>query len=77
MAIVTAFNRVAKDRLGRPKETECGFAAVEVDGTRYLLLESYGAADRKIPGKVSQSMHIDRQRAIELRDILEDAFPGI
>lgn len=77
MAIVTRFSEVTKDRVGRPKTTECGFCAVEFEGTRYLLLETYGAADREIPGKVSQSLHLDRNRAAELKAVLERQFPGI
>jgi hypothetical protein len=77
MAIVTRFTRVAKDRVGHPKTTECGFCSVEIDGIRYLLLESYGAADRAIPGKISQSLHIDRERAAALKAVLERQFPGI
>lgn len=77
MAIVTGFSPVTKDRFGRPKSTECGFCTVEVDGTNYLLLETYGAADRQIPGKVSQSLHLDRDRAAELKSLLERHFPGI
>ena len=77
MAIVTRFSRVTKDRVGRPKNTECGFCPVEIDGRTYLLLESYGSADRAIPGKVSQSLHLDRQRAADLKALLEQQFPGI
>jgi hypothetical protein len=77
MAIVTGFLHVTKDRVGRPKTTECGFCAVELDGTRYLLLETYGAADREIPGKVSQSLHLNRERAAELKGLLEQSFPGV
>ena len=77
MAIVTRFSHVTKDRVGRPKTTERGFAKVEIDGNQYLLLESYGAADRAIPGKVSQSLHLDRERAAELKQLLERQFPGI
>jgi hypothetical protein len=68
---------VTKDRIGRPKTTECGFFVVEVDGTPYLLLETYGAADRAMPGKVSQSVHVDRIRAAELKGLLEKSFPGL
>ena len=50
---------------------------VEIDGTAYLLLESCGAADRAMPGKVSQSLHLDRHRAAELKTLLEQQFPGI
>jgi hypothetical protein len=77
VAIVTRFTTVTKDRLGRPKTTECGVSAIELDGTPYLLLETYGAADRAMPGKVSQSLHLDRERAVELKALLEQRFPGI
>ena len=77
MAIVTEFNRVTKDRVGRPKTTKCGFCAVEIDGTPYLLLETYGATDRAFPGKISQSLHIDRERAAALKVLLERQFTGI
>jgi len=71
MAIVTRFSRAIKDRVGRPKSTEC------VDGAAYLLLETYGPADRAMPGKVSQSLHLDRHHAAELKALLEQQFPGI
>lgn len=77
MAIVTRFSRVTKDRVGRPKTTECGYSTVEIDGTPYLLLETYGASDRAMPGKVSQSLHLNRERAAELKTLLEQRFPGI
>ena len=77
VAIVTKFDQVVKDRVGQPKRTECGYCAVEVGGERYLLLESYGSAERRVPGKVSQSLHLDRARAAELKQILEREFPGI
>jgi hypothetical protein len=77
MAIVTQFKRVTKERLGRPKSTECGYCDAEIDGVRYLLLESYGASDRVVPGKISQSLHLDRERAADLKAIIERHFPGI
>lgn len=76
MAIVTRFSQVTKDRVGQPKTTECGYSTVEIDGTRYLLLETYGASDRAMPGKVSQSLHLDRDRAVELKALIERQFPG-
>jgi hypothetical protein len=77
MAIVTRFTPVTKDRVGRAKTTECGYCRVELDGVEYLLIESYGANDRAIPGKVSQSLHLDRDRAAELKRLLERHFPGL
>lgn len=77
MAIVTRFREVVKDRVGRAKPTECGYAVVELDGVKYLLLESYGSPDRSKPGKTSQSFHLDRERAADLKRLLERAFPGL
>jgi hypothetical protein len=77
MAIVTSLSRVKKDRVGNAKTTECGYCMVELDGTEYFLLESYGSRDRAIPGKVSQSLHLDRRLATELKRALEAEFPGI
>ncbi len=39
MVIVSRFEPVTKDRLGRPKQTDCDCARVEIDGTRYFVLE--------------------------------------
>jgi hypothetical protein len=77
VAIVTNFVQVTKDRVGHPKTTECGFSSVAINGEPYLLLETYGASDRAMPGKVSQSLHLDRERAAELKTMLEQSFPGI
>jgi hypothetical protein len=77
MAIVTAFSPVTKERVGRPKTAECGFFRVEIDGTSYLALETYGSPDRANPDKPSQSLHLDRARASELKALLERQFPGI
>jgi hypothetical protein len=77
MAIITRFREVVKERVGRASSTECGYAFVELEGTSYVLLESYGSSERSKPGKISQSLHVDRERAAELKEILERRFPGI
>jgi hypothetical protein len=77
MAIVTEFYAVTKDRVGHPKTTKCGYAKVDVDGRTYLVLESYGSDERAKPGKTSQSFHLDRERATDLKQVLERTFPGI
>ncbi len=77
MAIVTVFRKIVKERVGRATPTECGYTVVELDGVHYLLLESYGSPSRAKPGKTSQSLHLDRERATQLKAILEHSFPGI
>ena len=58
-------------------DVECGYVAATVNGRRILQLETYGSPDRKIPGKVSQSIQLDEASARELKRILERSFPGI
>ena len=33
-----------------PTAVECGWRTVDADGQTFLLLETYGSRDRKIPG---------------------------
>jgi hypothetical protein len=55
----------------------CGYSSTNVGGRRILQLETYGSRDRKMPGKVSQSLQLDEAGARELKQILERAFPDL
>jgi 5-methylcytosine-specific restriction protein B len=56
---------------------ECGWLVVPDGDGRLLQLETYGSAERQIPGKTSQSIQLDRQHALELLTIIRETFPGI
>ncbi len=78
MAPINSFVELPSgDGRRHPTNVECGWRVVTADGETYLLLETYGSSDRKIPGKVSQSIQLDRQGAAALKSLLERAFPGI
>lgn len=77
MALIAKFTERRSASVGWRSEVECGYAVGEKDGTRVLHLETYGSSSRSIPGKVSQSLEIDEQRAKELVAILRQAFPGL
>ena len=47
------------------------------DGAIAVQLETYGSDDRKLLGKASQTIEIDRARAAELIQVLREAFPGL
>lgn len=59
------------------KDVLCGYNAIDVKGQQILQLETYGTDDREMPGKISQSLQLDRDGAAQLKQILERAFPGI
>jgi hypothetical protein len=58
-------------------ETDCGFLIADVDGKRILHLETYGSAERQLRGKGSQFLQIEQERAGELLQLLQEAFPDL
>lgn len=58
--------------------SSCGYRRVHMaDGSPAVQLETYGSDERKMLGKASQTIEIDRARAAELIDILRETFPGL
>lgn len=78
MAFVRAFEAIegGQSRL-HPTEVVCGYRRVHSDRGWLVQLDTYGSADRQIPGKVSQSLQLDDERARQLVAILRRSFPGL
>lgn len=78
MAIITSF-RPLPDLQGLPHPTrvECRWKVFAVGATRMLQLDTYGSEGREIPGKVSQTLQLDRERARDLCVVLREAFPDL
>jgi hypothetical protein len=77
MARVESFvqvNRTGGYRL-HPTTVVCGVEVYEVGGRRVIQLDTYGAEDRDIPDKVSQTLQLDEAAARQLVKILQAAFP--
>lgn len=76
MALIDRF----EERPLTPKQLHgrvlCGYKATTVAAERVLQLETYGSDDRARPGKVSQVIQLDKAGALELKAIIERAFPG-
>jgi len=77
MGLVTRFTHRPDSRPNFRTEVECGWNAADVGGRKLLRLETYGSADRELPGKRSQSLELDEAGARELLDILRRTFPGL
>ena len=58
MAIVRNFREEPTDR--DTKHTECNgkLRAVESGGEKFIQIDTYGSANRKMPDKVSQSLRL-------------------
>lgn len=57
-----------------PTEVDCGWQVIPGEPT-LLQLSTYGSDLRKSNKKVSQTLQLDRERALELAEIIARAFP--
>jgi hypothetical protein len=55
---------------------DCHWKAFEAGGARILQLDTFGSDDREIPGKLSQTLQLDRERARKLVAIINSVFPS-
>lgn len=74
MALIRKFNNKRMDRNSIHDEIEASYTVFERDGRSFLQIDSYGRADREIPGKKSQTIQLDEQGATQLLSILKEAF---
>lgn len=58
-------------------DVDCEYSTIDVNGARYLQLDTFGADDRATPGKANQTLHIDFDHAQELVGIIRRCFPGM
>jgi hypothetical protein len=77
MGLITRFLHRPDSLPNFRTEVECGWNTAQVDGRTLLRLETYGSADREVPGKRSQSLELDERAAGELLEILMNAFPRL
>ena len=78
MALIKKFHDIGAGKLGRIRsEVDCTYATFELEGRRYLQLDTFGSSDRVFRGKLSQSIQLDRKGARFLKALIERTFPGI
>jgi hypothetical protein len=59
-----------------PVEKTLGYV-FDFAGVRYAQFDSYGRSTRDKPGKVSQSIQVDREGAEAIYQLLKSAFPDL
>jgi hypothetical protein len=75
MAVITSLVKHNPRKVIRHRtNVECKYAVAEVDGRKLLQLDTYGSAERAIPGKVSQTIQLDEHAALMLWKLLRDEF---
>lgn len=75
MAIIRKLDPINLDRDSKHTEVNCTYAILEDDqGDKYLQIDTYGSATRKIPGKKSQSIRFSPEAINQLKEILKSKF---
>ena len=77
MALIRVITPTVKERQTVHEEVDCLASTFAFDGERYLQLETFGTNHRKISGKVSQSIQLDRESGRQLKLLLEQTFPDL
>lgn len=68
---------LSKERYNLHEVADATYSIYDIDGTRFLQLDSYGRSYRENPGKISQSFQFDRESARQLINLLRLAFADI
>jgi len=78
MALIQRFELEKKERQSVHRAVECRYSIFSSsDGSQILQLDTLGSPERKIAGKVSQSLQLSEASAKKLLEILIEAFPKI
>lgn len=75
MALVRTIEHATKDRQSIHGEVVCHFSRFQgPDGQWYLQLDTFGSDDRDFPGKISQSIQLNREGAGALLRLIQETF---
>lgn len=74
MAKIKEFTKGTGNISNRISEVECVYNVGLVNGEKYVSLSTFGSATRQNGGSASQVLHIDRESAVKIIDILSKEF---
>lgn len=66
MAVLRSLNKKELDRQTARTEVEPTISTAEVDGEKYVQIDTYGSKNRAMPNKVSQSLRLSKAAFDEL-----------
>jgi hypothetical protein len=71
---IEQLEKIEKQRYNVHDKVETTYSVFEANGEKYLQIDTYGTAGRKIPDSISQSLQIDREAAKLIVDLLIQEF---
>jgi hypothetical protein len=74
MALVRGFEPLELERKQLHEEVDARWISYEIDGVGFVQINTYGRPTRELPGKLSQTIQLDRGAAEQLVAILRRSF---
>lgn len=75
MALISEINRLELQINKVHDKADCTYSTfTATDGKKYLQIDTYGSAARKIKGKKSQTIQMNEDTARKLMDFLRSEF---
>jgi len=74
MALVTKLERQSMSKNSVHGPVNSTYSVFDEDGKRYLQIDTYGSAQRKIRGKKSQTIQLNEQSVRQLKKLLDENF---
>ncbi len=74
MAVVREFKIKELDRSSAHSEVDATISLIEMDGEKFVQIDTYGSKNRAIPGKVSQSLRLSKSAYEQLQKLAEKHF---
>lgn len=71
---LSRFKSVTKERNTIQKKVSAAYCTFEMNGEKYFQIDTMGNDDREIPGKISQSIQLDKESALFLIKLLTKEF---
>ncbi len=77
MALLRDLTPLVKNRQRVHGPVDYDYGVFSSDGRTYVQFDTYGSADRQIPGKTSQTIQLDSESAKALIQLLLDVYPHL
>ena len=71
---IEKIERLNKDRNTVHEKVYTTYSTFNSCGRHYVQIDTYGRSDREQPGKISQSIQLDKETASYLVDLLKREF---
>lgn len=71
---IDTIKRIEKERNTVHTKVDTTYTCFEIEGKKYVQIDTYGRSGREIPGKISQSIQLDAESAAYLVKLLIEEF---